>query len=127
MDKALKLVTDMKKITLLLVLLLSGCVSIQESYKRYQADTAKSDAERLGNSGPLYNHYESCLNLHWEDALDSGEDAFNAYETGKEHCEYELSLLCDFYGVSSCPLDAEAANRVLFRLMRENYAAELAP
>lgn len=119
-------VNTMKIITLLCVLMLSSCASLQEQYKQYQARAAQADAERLGNSGPLYHHYEACLYQHWERALDAGNDAVNAYELGKGQCTYELSLLCDFYGVSSCPLDAEASNRVLFQLMRENYAAKLA-
>lgn len=111
--------------TLLMSVLLVGCAAMQERDQQRMADDARAEAERLGNSGPLYEHYESCLNQSWEAALDSGADALGAYSIGVESCRYELSLLCDFYGVNTCYQDAEASNRLLFRLLREQYAGKL--
>ncbi len=114
----------MKASTLLLVSLIfgfSGCAAIQENYKHRQADKAKADAVRIGNSGPLYDHYEGCLNKYWTEAFDSGLGANQAYDIGVDHCSYELDLLCDYYGVSTCYQDARASNKVLFLLMRLNY------
>lgn len=118
--------TVMRSTTLILIsVLLGACASMQAQYQQRQADAAKAEAERVGNSGPLYDHYEGCLNQSWEQALDGGADALGAYQIGVQHCHYELELLCDYYGVSSCLQDAEASNRVLFRLLRENYAGKL--
>lgn len=114
----------MKRITILLLTILfsaSGCETLQENYKHHQADKAKADAERIGNSGPLYDHYEGCLNKYWTEAFDSGMGATQAYDVGVEQCTYELSLLCDYYGVSTCYQDAGVSNKVLFLLMRLNY------
>lgn len=110
----------------MLLLGVSGCSVIQEKSQKRGADEARSEAEKLGHSGPLYEYYEQCLNRSWEEALDAGADALGAYDTGVKHCTYELSLLCDFYGVSTCFEDAEASNRLLFRLLREQYASKLA-
>lgn len=110
----------------MLLLSLSGCSVIQEQSQKRGADDARSEAEEVGHSGPLYDYYEQCLNQAWEQALDSGADALGAYDIGVKHCSYELGLLCDYYGVSTCFQDAEASNRVLFRLLREQYASKLA-
>ena len=104
-----------------MVITLCGCAAMQENYKHHRADQAKAEAIRLGNSGPLYDHYEGCLNKYWREAFDSGMGATQAYDIGVDHCAYELSLLCDYYGVSTCYQDANASNKVLFLLMRLNY------
>lgn len=116
----------MRITVLLITLLLGGCSVMQENHQKRSADEAKTEAEKVGHSGPLYDHYEQCLNHSWEAALDDGADALGAYDIGVQHCAYELGLLCDFYGVSTCLQDAEASNRLLFRLLREQYASKLA-
>ncbi len=105
--------------------LLNGCTAMQEDFQPQMADQAKAEAERVGHSGPLYDHYERCLNRYWKQALDAGRDASEAYDAGVQRCHYELDLLCEYYGVATCPQDAAASNRLLFRLMRENYASQL--
>lgn len=114
------------RILLALMMMLSGCAALQQPSQQQRADAAKAEAERVGNSGPLYDHYESCLNQSWEQALDTGQDANGAYRVGMQQCSYELTLLCDYYGVGTCQQDAEASNRLLFRLLREQYAGKLA-
>ena len=110
---------------MVLGLALTGCASPGAPYSHQQTDAARAEAERLGHSGPLYDHYQGCLNTHWEQALDAGQRAGDAYESGVEQCRYSRVSLCDYYAVSSCQLDAEASTRVLFFLLRESYVRNL--
>lgn len=107
------------------IFLLSSCTAIQSQNKQQLADQAKAEALQVGHSGPLYDHYEACLNQNWQAALEANADAVSAYATGQQQCTYELTLLCDYYQVESCYADAEASNLLLFLLLRERYAAEL--
>lgn len=110
-----------KVVTALVTLsLLAGCAEYQLRHRQQLADKAREQAVREGNSGPLYNHYVSCLDTFWRHALDEGSEE-NIYESGLADCAYELQLLCNYYAVSSCYQDAKLANRLLFSLMLEDY------
>lgn len=110
--------------TLLLATSIAGCAGLQENYKHRKADQAREQAEKIGNSGPLYTHYENCLSDHWGESLGQGTDALQAFDDGLEHCTYELTLLCDFYNVESCPQDALIASRIWYFNFREDYWRE---
>lgn len=78
------------------------------------ADQARLEADRIGNSGPIYDLYISCLEGSWSNLLASGTEEHKAYQAGIDQCAYELDLLCGFYGSQSCYADAELSNRLLF-------------
>lgn len=107
-----------------LSLCVAGCSGIDNRYQTHQTDQVRVEAERLGNSGPLYDHYVSCVEDHWRRALDDGSEDESAYQTGLQQCTYQLSVLCDFYGVVTCLHDAKKSNRVLFSLLLEDYRLE---
>lgn len=108
-------------------LLAVGCTSMQAQtdYKQQRIQTAQAEAERIGNSEPLYNLWEDCLNLNWLYALDAGEDEMVAYHTGLKQCARELTSLCDYYGVNTCKQDAEISHRVLFSVLIRSYDQHL--
>lgn len=101
--------------------LISACAQNQVMDKKQLGLHAKAEAERIGNSEPLYNHYEACLVNYWKTTLDSGENESFSYDTGVDNCLYELNLLCDYYGNASCFEDARSASRIMFSLMISGY------
>jgi len=105
----------------------TACSSLQSDHKQRQVQLARQQADEQGSSEPLYNLFESCLNTHWEAALDQGAGAIEAYEAGRGECVPELAMLCDYYAIGSCQQDAENASRVLFFLLREQYVSKLNP
>ena len=112
----------MKLITLfLLTFLLSACSTIHKDTRKLDAQSAKAAAILMGDSSPLYDHYEACLNTQWYKLLNSGNDVPAAYTTGVDECSYELSVLCDFYSVSTCKQDAEISHRLLFSEVMQSY------
>ncbi len=118
----------MKLLSLLSILIfLAGCSSMQahNNYKQQRIQIALKEAKRMGNSQPLYDLYEDCLNLGWLDALDSGNDDLDAYQAGLDQCASELSSLCDYYGVNTCKQDADISHRVLFSMLMKSYRQDL--
>lgn len=115
----------MRLICTLMVLLQLNACAIQTQSKQHQVLSARKQADQMGNSGPLYDLYEGCLNNHWEAALSSGQDAVQAFASGRDQCQIELAGLCDFYAIGTCYQDAETASRVLFFLLREKYVSTL--
>lgn len=114
----------MKRLSVFIVLLLIfGCAELQTQNQQQLADRALAETRKAGNSGPLYDHYVSCLNTFWRHALDQGGES-NIYEAGLADCSYALGLLCNYYAVSTCFKDAKLANRILFSLMLEDYHAD---
>lgn len=105
----------------IVTLLLTGCSGIGDQYQSWQTEQALAEAERTGNSGPLYDHYVDCVDNRWRQALESGIGEELAYEQGLRQCSHELTLLCNFYGVVTCFYDAKASNRVLFSLLLDDY------
>jgi hypothetical protein len=112
----------MKTFTVLVIaLVLGGCSSMQARNEQQETEKAIAAAKAAGNSGPLYEHYETCLNRNWQHELDAGKDPAIAYDAGIGQCTVQLSALCDFYGVPSCYKDAKLVNKILYSLMLEDY------
>lgn len=110
--------------TLTLAIVLAGCAGTETQKQHQLADRALDEAYRVGNSGPLYDHYTACLDNHWRKSIDLHTDTMDAFDAGMNACAYEQELLCDYYGVSTCYQDARMSNRYLFREILRSYADE---
>lgn len=109
----------------LLTILLAACADVPVVTKQSRIADAKSQAEQLGHSGPLYDLYVDCLNQHWLTSIKkTGEDTDEVYDAGVMACGYELTALCQYYGNSSCYEDAKMSNRSLYSLMLFDYHME---
>lgn len=93
---------------------LVACAGVNAPDQKAIADQARAEADRIGNSGPIYDLYISCLEGSWNKLLGLGTEEHQAYQSGINECAYELTLLCDYYGNESCYADAELSNRLLF-------------
>ena len=108
-----------------IAVLSSSCAQIQAENKQHQAEQARDEAIRAGNSGPLYNHYMDCLESYWREALDAGKPTASAFQAGVNACSYELNLLCDYYQVNTCYEDARMSNQFFYADWLDSYSPGL--